>query len=291
MNCIFDYSRKNSFPLHVSTLEEAKTIILGRAWKCIFINWLVGSLGTGILVFLYYEKGFRGTTFLQESAEDVASYLESLTISLMDNPVGLKLNGPLSNALGAFFLYHIYLWRIYIISLQSLMTSLWVFVHFLGLFGASLLIAGLKDLLKFITFHCYVFYVYAARLYNINMLTVNSLWRLFRGKKYNPIRQCVDSGHFETDQIIVGMIVFMIAGFMLPTTAVYYFVFLTLPRRIFTGFLLPFFDPAGWRITTFGHDTWASPVIESCISAARSVSGVSSWSCAGTVQGSEKSFI
>lgn len=63
------------------------------------------------------------------------------------------------------------------------------------------------------------------RLYQLQTAGLMSLWRLFRGKKYNPLRHRVDSAEFDQQQLLLGTLVFTVLLFLLPTVLVYYFVF------------------------------------------------------------------
>ena len=65
------------------------------------------------------------------------------------------------------------------------------------------------------------------RLYSLQVYGLASLWRLFRGKKWNVLRQRVDSASFDIDQLFIGTLFFTILLFLLPTTALYYIVFVT----------------------------------------------------------------
>ena len=67
-----------------------------------------------------------------------------------------------------------------------------------------------------------------------------SLWRLFRGKKYNPLRNRVDSSpHENVEQLFVGTLAFTILLFLYPTTLVYYAVFAVLESCLtVTNFLV-----------------------------------------------------
>ncbi len=57
------------------------------------------------------------------------------------------------------------------------------------------------------------------------MYALASLWRLFRGKKWNVLRQRVDSASYDVDQLFIGTLLFTVLLFLLPTTALYYIVF------------------------------------------------------------------
>lgn len=52
-----------------------------------------------------------------------------------------------------------------------------------------------------------------------------SMWRLFRGRKWNPLRRRVDSASFDAEELFLGTLLFTLTLFLLPTTAVYYAVF------------------------------------------------------------------
>lgn len=57
------------------------------------------------------------------------------------------------------------------------------------------------------------------------MYALGSLWRLFRGKKWNVLRQRVDSAVYDADQLFVGTLLFTVLLFLLPTIGLYYVVF------------------------------------------------------------------
>lgn len=66
------------------------------------------------------------------------------------------------------------------------------------------------------------------------MYAMASLWRLFRGKKWNVLRQRVDSAVYDADQLFVGTLLFTVLLFILPTTGLYYVVFtLVMPSSIY----------------------------------------------------------
>ncbi|EHH60018.1 hypothetical protein EGM_11281 [Macaca fascicularis] len=120
-------------------------------------------------------------------ADHVAEELQHLLQWLMGAPAGLKMNRALDQVLGRFFLYHIHLWISYI--------------HLMSPFVEHI------------------------RLYCLKIHGLSSLWRLFRGKKWNVLRQRVDSCSYDLDQLFIGTLLFTILLFLLPTTALYYLVF------------------------------------------------------------------
>ncbi|RUS83697.1 hypothetical protein EGW08_008545 [Elysia chlorotica] len=177
-------------------------------------------------------------------ADGVASQLTDLVQWLMGAPAGLKLNAQLTNFLGHFFIYHIYLWTGYLSLLRSVMPSLLWYCSFVGVLGISAQLCLLRDLLSMLTLHIYCFYVYAAKIFSLQVYTMGSLWRLFRGKKWNALRSRVDSAVYSTDQLFVGTLFFTVLLFLLPTTALYYAVFtlLRLAALTFQGCLAYILD-------------------------------------------------
>jgi hypothetical protein len=69
-------------------------------------------------------------------------------------------------------------------------------------------------------YHCNNF-----RLYSLQVSGLVALWRLFLGRKHNPLRGRVDSCQYSPDQLFVGTLAFTILLFLLPTTFMYYIVF------------------------------------------------------------------
>ena len=160
-------------------------------------------------------------------AERVVYYLKKLIRWLMGAPAGLKLNSVLSLCLGRFFLYHIELWvtfqRIFTPHVSHFLTH--YCLEILSKMGFCMQLAVLQDAFNLITFHIHCFYAYARRLFISQSRGLMSLWRLFRGKKYNPLRDRVDSSSNSVDQLFLGTLAFTILLFLFPTTIMYFAVF------------------------------------------------------------------
>ena len=71
-------------------------------------------------------------------------------------------------------------------------------------------------------------------LYDLQVCALASLWRLFRGKKWNVLRRRVDSTSYDVDQLFLGTLLFSILLFLVPTTALFYVVFLAVSTRTMT---------------------------------------------------------
>nr|XP_033695480.1 phosphatidylinositol N-acetylglucosaminyltransferase subunit Q isoform X2 [Tursiops truncatus] len=158
-------------------------------------------------------------------ADHVAEELQHLLQWLMGAPAGLKMNRALDQVLGRFFLYHIHLWISYIHLMSPFIERILWHVGLSACLGLTVALSILSDIIALLTFHIYCFYVYGARLYCLKIHGLSSLWRLFRGKKWNVLRQRVDSCSYDLDQLFIGTLLFTILVFLLPTTALYYLVF------------------------------------------------------------------
>jgi len=90
-----------------------------------------------------------------------------------------------------------------------------------------------QDAFNLATFHVQCFYAYARRLHRSQVDGLFSLWRLFRGKKYNPLKKRVDSLEgADANRLFVGTIAFTILLFLYPTTLMYFVVFKVLELAI-----------------------------------------------------------
>ncbi|XP_042369719.1 phosphatidylinositol N-acetylglucosaminyltransferase subunit Q-like, partial [Plectropomus leopardus] len=199
----------------------------------ILVSFLVDvALGVLLMWWLYRDNHISMlANTLVPAADHVAKELEELLQWLMGAPAGLKMNRALDQVLGRFFLYHIHLWISYIHLMSPFIEGILWYGGLSACFGLTFALSLLSDMVALLTFHIYCFYVYGARLYCLKIYGLSSLWRLFRGKKWNVLRQRVDSCSYDLDQLFIGTLLFTILLFLLPTTALYYLVF-TLLRLV-----------------------------------------------------------
>ncbi|XP_038161555.1 phosphatidylinositol N-acetylglucosaminyltransferase subunit Q [Cyprinodon tularosa] len=190
------------------------------------------ALGVALMWWLYRDDHIPMLAdALVPAADRVAQQLEELLQWLMGAPAGLKMNRALDQVLGRFFLYHIHLWISYIHLMSPFIQGILWYGGLPACLGLTFALSLLSDMVALLTFHIYCFYVYGARLYCLKIYGLSSLWRLFRGKKWNVLRQRVDSCSYDLDQLFIGTLLFTILLFLLPTTALYYLVF-TLLRLV-----------------------------------------------------------
>ncbi|KHN70649.1 ABC transporter ATP-binding protein/permease wht-3 [Toxocara canis] len=87
------------------------------------------------------------------------------------------------------------------------------------------LYANVGELPKYIAWVQYLSWFRLALLF---YYAVASLWRVFRGRKYNPLRQRVDSVQLDSRQLFIATLFLTALIFLSPTVIVYLVVFSTL---------------------------------------------------------------
>ncbi|XP_074988986.1 phosphatidylinositol N-acetylglucosaminyltransferase subunit Q isoform X4 [Caretta caretta] len=175
----------------------------------IFVSLLIDmALGILLMSWLYRENriGQLADTLIPV-ADHIAKELQDLLQWLMGVPAGLKMNRALDQVLGRFFLYHIHLWISYIHLMSPFIEMILWYVGLSACLGLTVALSILSDIIALLTFHIYCFYVYGARLYCLKIYGLSSLWRLFRGKKWNVLRQRVDSCSYDLDQLRLLVVV------------------------------------------------------------------------------------
>ncbi|KAF4519391.1 hypothetical protein B566_EDAN008699 [Ephemera danica] len=200
-----------------TVLNHLVAFALDSLLGVLLLHWLLGMTSPSELVDVVTNAANEGVVKLR----DLLSFL-------MGSPGGLKLNRHFSIALGRFFQYNTNLWWVFLDQCRPLLVLACHAIEWIGLFGITTHLAILSDLLCLASFHAYCIYVYAARLYSLQKRGLEALWRLFLGRKWNPLRQCVDSCNYQPSQLFAGILSFTVLLFLLPTTAVYYGVFVSL---------------------------------------------------------------
>lgn len=154
-----------------------------------------------------------------ESTEQLVTWLKTGV------PGGFKLNTPLDHFLGDKFLTVLgFVKNIYLMAEPCIWCTVTIIVvsSFGGLtVGLSLL----YDFLSFLNLCTTSLFIFAARIFSIQLSALRSLARLFMGKKWNKLRMRVDSCDFDMSRLLLGTVLFTILLFLVPTTAMYYLVF------------------------------------------------------------------
>ena len=148
---------------------------------------------------------------------------------LMDAPGGLKLNAQMTEFLAVKCISLLGLWKyFYLTFIDFYLHYIITFVFFLQFAGLTVVLAITHDFMKFLNFYHICFYIFSSFLLRHQVSALKSLFRLFMGKKRNPLRNRIDSLDYDASRLLLGTLSFTILLFLLPTTAMFYLVFLML---------------------------------------------------------------
>ncbi|CAO3645141.1 unnamed protein product [Cunninghamella blakesleeana] len=254
-----------------------------RAYYISFYNsmWLVANdiiIGVALGSFLTANCEMVSNKLHEILETYTVDSLQSMMLWFLETPAGLKLNKELGIFLSELFLWLIHLWRECMWVMQPWTYHILYFIGCCGIFGVSMIISLLSDLLAFLTIHIYCFYTVAARIFNWQLISLYALFTLFRGKKRNMLRQRIDNCDYDLDQLLLGTCLFTLLAFLFPTVLIYYLTFaLSRVAIIFLQAimetLLAFFNhfplftimlrikdpdrvPGGIKFDLFQHDTY-----------------------------------
>ncbi|KAK7018510.1 N-acetylglucosaminyl-phosphatidylinositol gpi1 [Favolaschia claudopus] len=140
-------------------------------------------------------------------------------------PAGLKLNTELSHFYAHSFSDLVVVWGHVLEYGAPYLPGLLFGFGVCSSSGMTAAIALFSDLLALITLHIYVCYFVSRILYARLLRTGGSLWNLFRGKRFNVLRNRTDNWEYDTDQLLFGTILFTLLAFLFPTVLAYYALF------------------------------------------------------------------
>lgn len=207
---------------------KGRTAALTLSFLLLYLlDLMLGALVLLILIRnpeLKHHVGNILSLYTKSSLEWCREYL----VWLMGVPWGIKLNTPLSHFLGTRYLYILDLWKLFYSEFIAVYLSTFVdFLLCLLPLGLTLSIMALHDFLKFLNLCLICFFIISSRIFTLQVSALKSLGRLFMGKKWNILRERVDSyDHVgNMNQLLVGTIIFTILLFLLPTTGMYTLAF------------------------------------------------------------------
>lgn len=152
--------------------------------------------------------------------------LKTITETLANNPLGIKLNAELANFLSELFLwviefsYTTFIKRL--IDPKTLSSLLTLTIYMMFLVGFSFAVSLAIDFFAILSFPIYVFYRISSKLYHCQLNIMASLFNLFCGKKRNVLRNRIDHNYFQLDQLLLGTLLFIILVFLTPTVMAFY---------------------------------------------------------------------
>ncbi|KAK6205381.1 glycosylphosphatidylinositol synthesis N-acetylglucosaminyltransferase complex, subunit PIG-Q/GPI1 [Scheffersomyces amazonensis] len=164
----------------------------------------------------------------------------------VNHPAGFKLNIELGQFMGDLFGWTLKFWKFLVYdAIQNLSPrfrhQLFYIINLLLKIlcytgGLSFLLGFFMDMINILTIHIYCFYYTSTKIYKRQLDIIKSLFQLFRGKKYNVLRNRIDNlnnyeddvSSFEIDQFLLGTLLFMILILLLPTVFAFYLMFFTI---------------------------------------------------------------
>lgn len=227
--------------LKISKIESESSILKGTRFSpseyIKFYNtvWLiVNDLLLGIIFSNFLRTNHKWfVNIIQRSVSIYEDILGNTITWLLDSPAGFKLNNELTLFLGQLIFWVLDLWNHSTLKwIQQYPNEILIVMETLTKYcGLTLFISLLQDIANVVFINIYGFYVACTRLYNWQLNILSSLLKLFYGKKYNILRNRVDSNDYEFDQLMLGIIIFTILVYLLPTVFVFYLTFVL--ARIF----------------------------------------------------------
>ncbi|KAI0767286.1 N-acetylglucosaminyl transferase component-domain-containing protein [Fomes fomentarius] len=142
-------------------------------------------------------------------------------------PAGLKLNTELSQFYCHSLVGVVSAWGWLLSHATPYFPALIWLTGAMGCCGMTMIISLLSDIFSLLTAHLYVCYYISATVFSHQLSLAGSLWNLFRGKRYNVLRNRIDTWDYDLDQLLLGTILFTLLAFLYPTVLTYYALFAT----------------------------------------------------------------
>ncbi|KAI5123624.1 hypothetical protein M0805_003438 [Coniferiporia weirii] len=193
--------------------------------NCVWLTLNDMIVGTAVGVFLIENRS--------SLAQAAGQFGKLCTVTLvrkaiywMDNwPAGLKLNTELSRFLFLIFNALIDMWEDILYFTEEFVPTIILLQGISGVFGMTMILTLLSDMISLLTIHISVSYALVRIAFKNQLVMTNSLFNLFRGKRYNILHRRLDDWNYDLDQLLLGAMLFTLVSFLSPTISVYYVVF------------------------------------------------------------------
>jgi hypothetical protein len=217
----------------VSRSKGAQHFVAG--WDRYLETTLDFSLGVGAALLLFTAWRYSNAqhhvwSYYADARRWSLKYLIEAVSRLEEFPAGFKLNVSLTQKMGHAIRSLIHLQQ------QWLESTFWnpeygqaFLLPFLftvsGACGWNSLLAVVMDLWRLENLHLWILTNAFRYMYRTELFLLSALFRLFRGKKRNVLRQRTDSMQYDAMQLLVGTIGFCICIFLWTTMMIYYTFF------------------------------------------------------------------
>lgn len=182
-------------------------------------------IGVAFRQFLCQNRSILNQMIMNGLEGVLAHRVQRILLWLDSWPAGLKLNTELSRFYSHGFISLIAQWTELLSRCFPLLPVLNSIVEGASLVGMTMAVSLCLDFLSLLTIHFHVCYLISSVIYHHILILAGSLWNLFRGKRYNVLRNRIDPWDYDIDQLLLGTILFTLAAHLFPTMAVYYVLF------------------------------------------------------------------
>ena len=142
---------------------------------------------------------------------------------LLGFPAGFKPNENLGIFLGNFVLNIIRHWEYITTFLSHIRIAIVLVISIFGSLGCSVQLAAANDVLLLCSIWLVVIYNLFATMYKYTLDMMITLLRLFRGKKFNVLRNRNDANNYLVSELFLGVLIITLGIFLLPTVAIFYY--------------------------------------------------------------------
>ncbi|KAF8436949.1 N-acetylglucosaminyl transferase component-domain-containing protein [Boletus edulis BED1] len=206
---------------HVALSSIAYNRHYNSIW--VILNDLI--IGLAFRQFLCQNRGVLNAIVADGLESTLAVRIQRMLLWLDSWPAGLKLNTELSRFYSHGFIGLITRWTKLLHHGLSLLPAISFVVETASLLGMTMTLSLSLDLISVLTAHLHACHFISSTIYRHVLLLIGSLWNLFRGKRYNILRNRTDPWDYDVDQMLLGTILFTLAAHLFPTILVYYTLF------------------------------------------------------------------
>ncbi|XP_031494311.1 uncharacterized protein LOC116260261 [Nymphaea colorata] len=192
-------------------------------WLSIILDVILGNI-FGLSLLCHLDAVCTWYSLLVHNVTN--NILRSGCVWLMGVPAGFKLNTELAEMLGVISLNVIQVWSTFWFFMRPFLRCFAIGLSISGiLFGMTVAEALCLDMIFLVTSHLSTLNWLISLLYTQQLQALASLWRIFRGRKWNPLRLRLDSYDYSVKEHVVGSLLFSPLLLLLPTTSVFYIFF------------------------------------------------------------------
>ncbi|VEV57307.1 phosphatidylinositol N-acetylglucosaminyltransferase subunit GPI1, putative [Plasmodium vinckei vinckei] len=183
-----------------------KQILLIRAFSL-----LLDILG-GVILFYMISIQIINLGFIYDKIKIVfeTSTLTSILGTLLQKPLGIKLNNNFTSFIGSVVVSILDKWEFFKSLIMFKRSSIIHFFNISSLLGLSIFLSLAIDYFRFITVHVTIIYFFFKRVFSIFHSNMYSLYLLFNGKKWNVLKSRVDTNYYTNEEVILGFIYFLV---------------------------------------------------------------------------------